>query len=232
MNYRLILKDGTYIYSDVLKAQSIAKDGIYYVLKQHLLRNKSPTISLQSDIIRTVEQSKRNVVLSGRFNVVARRYLFSTKALHISSESLNSAYIAWAVQNGSPLRKPFNRIIVHIREMGLIDYWLHKTIRQLSLRMAQLQNIISRKNLEFETEKESGIYGINDQNVQRLRLIGNYINKNNKNNNQHMKTLSLVDVYSVFLIWSFSMISSLIVFIVEIFIILYDNKKNKKKNNK
>lgn len=104
-SHYILLKEETATHSMVINAKTT--DGMYFIFKQHFQRTKQRMIEAQKDILQRVEDDPRNVVMSLKMNMLARRYLFARKSLHIS-EAMEPIYLAWALSKRSPLIRPFD----------------------------------------------------------------------------------------------------------------------------
>lgn len=127
----IITKDQSSMLNSYLYSKP--ENPIHYAIGQHINRTKQLMFGNMPELIPRVESSSSVIAIASRTNIIIRQQLYASKPLHIGSGFTDQDYLALVLPKKSPLMRPFNEMIVRVREMGLFDKWLVETTRKLSI---------------------------------------------------------------------------------------------------
>lgn len=106
----IYMRNYTFIYTFVTK--STPQDGLLWQIKQHMKRSGKRMIDHSKEIIPTVESDAKSVVIGVEaiFQTNIVLHARQSSLFHISSEPIQSVYLAWTLPKKSPLKNPLNKM--------------------------------------------------------------------------------------------------------------------------
>ena len=97
---------------NTLVNKATPQDGLIWQIKQHISRSGRPMLARLNQIIPIIEKNAKSVAIGieATFHTIIALFASQPEQFHISSEPIESAYIAWPLSKKSPLKYPFNRM--------------------------------------------------------------------------------------------------------------------------
>lgn len=108
---------------------------VYHTIGMHLNRSGDRFTTSLVDVMPKLEvPSSKYVLLANRIVLQIYRHQFSNKSMHIGKENLGIELTGYIFRKRSPLRGPFNAMILRFREMALVERWIQVAFAKLKKR--------------------------------------------------------------------------------------------------
>lgn len=198
--YRFYVKNNSISQKNFIKATP-TENSLYYAIGRKVNATPDAAFPHQSHVAKLLDASEYNVIFSDRIGTLASSFVHLNSPIHLGRENYDNSLVGFVFPKKSPLMGPFNVVIRHLREMGIINRLIEQVVDKSVMR------------LKFR------------------HIRAKFREKEDRETDDDVKVFSLVDFQSIFTITSVGVLIALLTFTIECLGFCFVNIYNKLKTS-
>lgn len=151
--YRFYVQNNSFFLEDFFQATP-THNLLYYAIGRKFNSSPDAIFSNQDQVARLLDASPLNVILTDRVGVEVVTLDQLNTTIHLGRENFDTSFSGIIFPKGSPLVLPFNVVIRHLREMGIIERLINLIV-DISQRKHKFR--LNSFSLKSNKDKNSGV---------------------------------------------------------------------------